>query len=564
MNILTAAQLYINEIVQLAGPGLKIILMDKETTSIVSCTYSQSEMMQKEVYLFDRIDATTQGDALKYVKAVVFLRPTTKNIQLLCEEVKNPKYSQYYVNFSNLISKAEVKKLAEADNKELIKDLNEFYLDYIPLSTNLASLGIKDCYEEGSFELSSDCLARSVQMLTALSLSFKRKPSVRYLKASSNAVKLAEAMDRLFIRDDQLFESCSEEVLILILDRSEDAVTPLLNQWTYEAMVNELVGITNNRVKLNMLTTDQKGHEKREDKNYVLNCLQDEFYAENMYLNFGEIGQNIKKLMSDFQIKAKTHQELESVSDMKKFIEDYPQFKKISGTVSMHVQLVGELSAIVAKEKLMEVSELEQMMAANGDHSTCLGNTKRLIQDRDVNENNCLRLAMLYALRFEEHLNNSLPTLLSLLRSRQIAESKISAVRNIISFGGIKSRQNDLFKNQSASEMAKRFIKGFKGVENIYTQHEPYIIHVLESLVRNRLSESAFPHVRDSNGGSSLRRVESVILHVIGGATYEESAAVNAFNLKSRQNPSYPNVVLSSNWVHTTGSFVEALSKGKH
>jgi len=38
---------------------------------------------------------------------------------------------------------------------------------------------------------------------------------------------------------------------------------------------------------------------------------------QNMYLNFGEIGQNIKTLMTDFQQNVKSNQRLESISDMK-------------------------------------------------------------------------------------------------------------------------------------------------------------------------------------------------------------------------------------------------------
>lgn len=39
---------------------------------------------------------------------------------------------------------------------------------------------------------------------------------------------------------------------------------------------------------------------------------------QNLYLNFGEIGTNIKNLMEDFQKKRpKGQQKLESISDMK-------------------------------------------------------------------------------------------------------------------------------------------------------------------------------------------------------------------------------------------------------
>lgn len=46
-----------------------------------------------------------------------------------------------------------------------------------------------------------------------------------------------------------------------------------------------------------------------------------------MYLNFGEIGQTIKELMDDFQKRAKSNRKLESIQDMKNFVEAYPQFK---------------------------------------------------------------------------------------------------------------------------------------------------------------------------------------------------------------------------------------------
>lgn len=40
--------------------------------------------------------------------------------------------------------------------------------------------------------------------------------------------------------------------------------------------------------------------------------------VQNMYLNFAEIGSNIKNLMEDFQRrKPKEHQKLESIADMK-------------------------------------------------------------------------------------------------------------------------------------------------------------------------------------------------------------------------------------------------------
>lgn len=54
------------------------------------------------------------------------------------------------------------------------------------------------------------------------------------------------------------------------------------------------------------------------------------------------------------------------------FVENYPQFKKMSGTVSKHVTIVGELSRLVQDKSLLDVSEVEQDLACQNDHSSAL------------------------------------------------------------------------------------------------------------------------------------------------------------------------------------------------
>ena len=61
--------------------------------------YAQSEMLQKEVYLFEAIENfVPKHDSIKFVKCIVFVRPTEKNITYLIREMKNPRYSQYFIS----------------------------------------------------------------------------------------------------------------------------------------------------------------------------------------------------------------------------------------------------------------------------------------------------------------------------------------------------------------------------------------------------------------------------------------------------------------------------------
>lgn len=51
---------------------------------------------------------------------------------------------------------------------------------------------------------------------------------------------------------------------------------------------------------------------------------------------------------------------------MAKFVDNYPEYRKMHGNVSKHVTLVTEMSRIVEERKLMLVSQTEQDLACNG------------------------------------------------------------------------------------------------------------------------------------------------------------------------------------------------------
>uniref|UniRef100_A0A8C9W027 Vacuolar protein sorting-associated protein 45 n=1 Tax=Scleropages formosus TaxID=113540 RepID=A0A8C9W027_SCLFO len=427
MNVTLAVKQYVSKMIESSGPGMKVLLMDKETTSIVSVVYTQSEILQKEVYLFERIDSQNREN-MKHLKAICFLRPTKENVEHLIQELRRPKYSVYFIYFSNVISKSEVKALAEADEQEVVAEVQQ-----------------------------------------------------------------------IITKEYELFDFRKTEVppLLLILDRSDDAITPLLNQWTYQAMVHEMLGLNNNRIDLSRVPGISK-----DLREVVLSADSDEFYANNMYLNFGEIGSNIKNLMEDFQKKKpKGQQKLESIADMKAFVDNYPQFKKMSGTVSKHVTVVGELSRLVSERQLMEVSEVEQELACQNDHSSAHQNVRRLLQNPRVSELDAVRLVMLYALRYERHSSSNLPGLMEDLNRKGVSERYRRMVHSMVEYGGKRVRGSDLITPTDAVAITKQFFKGLKGVENVYAQHQPLLHETLDQLIKGRLKDSQFPYL----GPSTLR-----------------------------------------------------------
>ncbi|OWF48430.1 vacuolar protein sorting-associated protein 45-like [Mizuhopecten yessoensis] len=548
MNVILAVKQYISKMIDESGPGMKVLLMDKETTSIVSMVYAQSEILQKEVYLFERIDSSAR-ETMKHLKCICFLRPTRDNVELLAQELRMPKYGLYYIYFSNVISKQDVKVLAEADDQEVVREVQEFFGDFIAVNPHLFTLNILGCSQALNWSPSS--LTRTTQGLTAVLLSLKKCPMIRYQNSSEMARRLAENVRSTISKEAALFEFRKTDVapVLLVLDRRDDPVTPLLNQWTYQAMVHELLGINNNRINLAHIPGVTKDLQE-----VVLSAEHDEFYANNMYNNFGEIGTNIKDLMEEFQKKSKSQAKVESIADMKAFIETYPQFKKMSGAVAKHVTVVGELSRLVSKINLLEVSETEQELACQGDHSACLQKIKGLLNGDKTPQLDMLRLVMLYALRYESHSNNDVSGLVEALRRKGLSEKHRSMVHAVLQYGGRKARGSDLFGNQDPVAITKRFLKGLKGVENVYTQHKPLMYSILDQLIKGKLKEGAYPYL----GTGQLRdKPQDIVVFMIGGATYEEALAVHTLN---RSSPGV-RIVLGGTTVHNFKSFLDEVSQ---
>ncbi|KAI1468184.1 Sec1-like protein [Daldinia caldariorum] len=564
MDVVQAVSGYISKMVSAGDSAsgtpsakMKILLLDKDTVPIVSTATTQSSLLNHEVYLTDRLDNQNR-EKMRHLRCLCFVRPSPDSIQFLIDELRDPKYGEYYLYFSNVVKKSSLERLAEADDHEVVKQVQEHFADYLVINPDLFSLNLtlpQQRIWSGNPDLwNPDSLQRTTEGLIAILLSLKKKPLIRYEKNSLLAKKLATEVRYHITQEEQLFDFRKVDTppILLILDRREDPATPLLNQWTYQAMVHQLLGIHNGRVSL-----DDVPDVRPELREMVLSQDQDPFFKKNMYLNFGDLGGNIKDYVEQYQSKTKNNANIESITDMKRFIEEYPEFRKLSGNVSKHVTLVSELSRRVGAENLLEVSEVEQSLACNDNHATDLRNVQKLIQSPSVTPENKVGLVALYALRYEKHPSNSLAMLVDLLTAA----------------GGVPARQSDLIaklliyhhslqQSQAAGGIADIFesggifsgaraIKGLKGVENVYTQHSPHLETTLQNLIKGKLREQQYPFLE--GGGTTRDKPQDIIVFLIGGATYEEAKTVASINASS---PGI-RVVLGGTNVHNAATFLE-------
>jgi len=174
-----------------------------------------------------------------------------------------------------------------------------------------------------------------------------------------------------------------------------------------------------------------------------------------------------------------------------------------------------------------------------------------------------LRLVCLYALRYEDQ-KHQLPQFIKLLRDIAPSENdrrKVDMVDEIIRHAGHKVRGGDLFHSKSILARASKILNsGFKGIESVYTQHQPLLTETLDQLLKGKLKPADYPFVDGGGGGSvgggaganSKSKSKIVMIYIIGGVTFEEECAIQTLNNSDQS----VRLVLGGSCIHNTKSFV--------
>ena len=536
--------------------GMKVLVMDAETTGIVSMVYTQTQVLQHEVFLVDSIEFS-RTDRMAHLKAIYFLRPTHDNIRLLQEEFKEPKYGEYHIFFSNTIRDGMIQQLAEADEHEVVQQIQELYADFLPINADLVSLSIPST--AGLYygtRIDQPMFDRIQQGICALLLALKKRPVIRYQGRSETCMHVAESVLSIMDAEQDLFAFKRVEVqpLLLLLDRRDDPVTPLLNQWTYQAMVHELLGISNNRVDLR----GRPGVPK-ELEQVVLSSEQDPFFAANMFLNYGDLAEEVKTMMDNFQAKTKSSKDISSIADMQSFVESYPEFRKLSGDVTKHVTLLGEINRLIDQLSLMEVSQVEQELACTEDHGTAVAEVETVLRKPTIALANKLRLVLLYTLRYERDPSNRIDKFVELLGVAGASSEQQRLVTTIRTHYGASVRTGDLFGNKSMlTVMKKQLHRSVKGVQNVYTQHTPFLAQILDYVTKGTLSEASHPYLGAELPATARKKVPTeIIVFMLGGATYEEAKLVGEMNAA---NPGV-RIVLGGTSILSGEAFISEISR---
>jgi len=315
--------------------GMKALLLDEDTTGMVSMVLGESDNLERDVFLTRKLSAFAEHglaeggskqEELHHLKGVVFVRPSESSISHLEALLRSPPFAEIYIFFSSTVRPEILSRLAGADQYEVVRGLHEFYGDVFAINHDLFSLEVPNTRHLMLNPASDHTgLVRIVDGILSACLLPKIVPTIRYQGSSIICRNLAETLSKRIdsLSASAIFEgkSAEGESLLLILDRREDPVTPLLTQWTYQAMVHELLGVNKNLVDLTESVKKRMEEETKEAKKlprvdqrvFVLAPEQDSFFKKTMFLNYGDLGFSVKELVEQYQKSSDSARKIESI-----------------------------------------------------------------------------------------------------------------------------------------------------------------------------------------------------------------------------------------------------------
>lgn len=284
------------------GTGVKCLLFDDTTKTILSNLIPHSKFLDSDFFLFESI--TSKRTKLE-IQCVVVISPS--NIKSLIEEITDPCYSSYIVLFTNQVDGLMLEMLARNDFYEVVEEVHEIYLDYYKQESRLYTLN-----EEG---------------LYSFVVSLKSIPTIYYTEGTSKAA--------IALNNKLMYSNLNEGGEIYMFHRGFDILTPLLYDWKYQGMIKQFMKYENQIV---------------EDK-YV---MDDSFFEENKFKDLNVVSEKIKKMISEVDAKKK----------IKKLnLEEIRELSTLSEMINKHMTIHKEILA--EGMKILEISEMEYEIIQN-------------------------------------------------------------------------------------------------------------------------------------------------------------------------------------------------------
>lgn len=364
-------------------PGWKILIVDDHSMKIISSVVGMYDIMERKVTLVESLEKKRapfhdQG-------AIYLLTPTQESVDRLIEDFSSspPLYGgSVFLFFISGLSNALLDRIKGCRSLlKRVKCLQEVNIDFLAKEQRAFSLDMSGTFQH--FYLRRGASPLEIQLadkLVTVCATLNEYPHIRYKQSSAVCTSLSNIfhlkMDEFVAQNPSWWyhggpmknqAANRDRGTLLLLDRADDALTPLLHDFNYQPMVHDLLTMDGDRITYQ---ADADDGPKAKD---VLLDEKDSVWVELRGKHIAGVIETLSDRIRDIMNSAtgsslgKKNQGNMSLSQMAAAMKALPEYQEVMSKLSQHMHLAHECMSAFRNQNLMDVSELEQSAATGKD-----------------------------------------------------------------------------------------------------------------------------------------------------------------------------------------------------
>lgn len=357
----------------------KVLVLDQKSTSIVSSVLRVNDLLRCGITMHTLIHASRSP--LPDVPVIYFVEPTKDNINRIAQDIKEDKYSSFYINFTSSLSRDLLEELARSvaptGKSSKILQVYDQYLNYVVTEPSLFSLEIPHVYSKFSDAKTTEEQINEMAEVVADGLfdsiiTMGNIPIIR-AQTAGPAQLVAEKLDQK-LRDYVIStkfstnQDFSQRFVLVLLDRNLDLAAMFAHSWIYQCLVADVFKLERNTISLEV---EENG--KLTKKQYDLDP-KDFFWSSNSQLPFPDAVDNADTELKNYKEKAaeltkgggaQSYNDLDGKKDdtLQQTVNQLPELTARKTIIDMHMNVLLALLNQLKAKGLDSFFEIEQSLS---------------------------------------------------------------------------------------------------------------------------------------------------------------------------------------------------------
>ncbi|KAJ5894228.1 hypothetical protein N7495_005919 [Penicillium taxi] len=549
------------------GNDWKVLVVDENSKKLINGAIKDEEILNMNISNVEQIDHRRPFNP--DMDALYILSPEAHVVDCLMADFEVKRYRKAFLVWTSFLDPQLRARIDRSQNaQDSIADSRIMNINFYPRESHLVTF-----HDPWSFPVlfHPDCnhLIRShlqdlAQKIVSLCACLGEYPVIRYYRPRApthEAGVLCSHLARFIQTELDQFAQFQRDFpppsnrprgVLIIVDRSMDVYSPLLHEFTYQAMSHDLLPIKDGD-KVTYKTISNQGKPNEEVKEMVIG-EDDKIWVKYRHMHMRDV---LEKLGADFaQFRAANPQFAEdndktNVNTIKDMLGGLTEFTEGKDAYTLHLSMAEECMKYFQARKLIEVSSIEQSFATGLDENykkakNLAAQLVQLLDDDSVTPPDRLRLLLLYIIYRNGILNGDIRKLMA---HAQLAGNDGNVIANL-DLLGVRSEKPLKDDKPPVQPLFHRRPPIPDSEELSLSRYELGLKQMLEEQIKGTLDPTIFPFTKphtDHDGGAATQEMISqqaslrsakptwartrstdqprqrIIVFMAGGATHSES-----------------------------------------